>query len=66
MVPGFNVDEPDGCADHCVQFTDQTPGAVSWDWTLGDGSTSAANAPQHCYGAGTFDVSLTVTDANGC
>ena len=66
VVPVFTVDEPEGCADHCVQLADQTAGAVVWEWTLGDGSTSGTNAPQHCYAAGTFDISLTVTDANGC
>lgn len=52
-----------------VQFTDQSSGIpTAWDWDLdGDGITdSTARNPVHTYNmAGTFDVSLTVTNSLG-
>lgn len=56
-----------GCNPTSVNFTDQSPGNISaWNWDFGDGSTSGIQNPEHSYGAGTFSVSLTVTDAIGC
>jgi PKD repeat protein len=38
----------------------------SWQWSFGDGTTSAAENPTHVYAqAGSYTVKLTVTDANG-
>ncbi len=55
---------------HTVSFTDQTafssPG-ISWQWNFGDGNTSTAINPLHSYTQpGSFTVSLTVTDIDGC
>jgi len=50
-----------------VNFQDEsmtggTP-IVSWNWEFGDGGTSTQQNPAHIYDeAGTFDVTLTVTD----
>jgi alpha-N-arabinofuranosidase len=54
-----------------VQFTDGSSAVPSatiagWSWNFGDGTTSTAQDPNHIYGAaGTYQVSLTVTDSNG-
>ncbi len=53
-----------------VDFTDTstTDGdpIVSWAWDFGDGSTSTLQNPTHTYpGGGAYDVTLTVTDADG-
>jgi PKD repeat protein len=52
-----------------VSFTDESsaPGSiVSWDWTFGDGQSSEDQHPTCIYdAAGTYTVSLTVTDDNG-
>jgi RHS repeat-associated protein len=53
-----------------ARFLDTSvPGArtiVSWSWTFGDGGTSTDRDPVHVYaGAGTYEVALTVTDADG-
>ncbi|MBD3299020.1 MAG: PKD domain-containing protein [candidate division Zixibacteria bacterium] len=50
-----------------VNFTDQSTGSpTSWDWTFGDGGTSTAQNPSHEYtAAGTYSVSLTVTNSVG-
>lgn len=39
---------------------------ASWQWSFGDGSTSAARDPTHVYSApGTYTVALVVTDGSG-
>ena len=66
----FSLDDPGGCLNHTVNFTDLTIfGApiTSWTWDFGDGATSGLQNPFHTYTTtGTFDVSLTVTDIDGC
>ena len=40
---------------------------MGWNWTFGDGGTSTAQFPNHVYVAdGIYDVSLEITDLNGC
>ncbi len=50
-----------------VQFTDQSSGSpTSWDWSFGDGGISTAQSPGHVYtAAGSYSVTLTVTNADG-
>ncbi|MBK8122036.1 MAG: pre-peptidase C-terminal domain-containing protein [Dokdonella sp.] len=46
--------------------TDSDGSIVSRAWNFGDGSTSTATNPSHAYAsAGTYNVSLTVTDDDG-
>ena len=46
--------------------TDEQAPIVAWEWTLGDGGTSTAQHPKHRYKRpGSYDVTLTVTDARG-
>jgi PKD repeat protein len=50
-----------------VDFTSSSVGGATFSWTFGDGSTSAIENPTHTYTtAGTFDVTLVVTNAAGC
>ncbi|MEM7040233.1 MAG: PKD domain-containing protein, partial [Bacteroidota bacterium] len=66
----FGADTLFGCDSLLVNFTDSTIfGApiTSWTWDFGDGNTSNLQNPSHLYnGVGTFTVSLTVTDIDGC
>ncbi|MDG6244240.1 MAG: PKD domain-containing protein [Methanolobus sp.] len=53
-----------------VDFTDQSSDPdgiiVAWSWDFGDGNTSTDKDPSHQYSAaGTYTVSLTVTDDDG-
>lgn len=52
-----------------VQFSDQSTddqGVVSWQWNFGDGSSSSQQNPVHSYSqAGSYQVQLTVADADG-
>lgn len=57
----------------CFQFTGTgLPGSccdeiTTYLWDFGDGSGSSEQNPEHCYvGAGPWDVTLTVTDCEGC
>lgn len=68
-VPSFIGDQLIGCAPLCVNFT--TPNNPTWvtcGWFYGDGGNSAGNCnPTYCYNSpGSYDVTLTVVDANGC
>ncbi|MEM7367570.1 MAG: PKD domain-containing protein [Bacteroidota bacterium] len=69
-VVAFIPSATDGCAPRSIQFTDQSSHSVpiqNWFWDFGDGGTSSQQHPIHTYVAdGTFDVSLTITDVNGC
>jgi gliding motility-associated-like protein len=51
-----------------VGFIDgSSASAVSWSWNFGDGSTSNKQNPDITFpNAGTYTVTETVTDANGC
>lgn len=57
--------------DLSVQFNDISTANVgsiqSWSWNFGDNSTSTQQNPTHTYAAaGTYTVSLTITDITGC
>ena len=58
------------CSDLACDFTDESSDAdgsvASRSWDFGDAGTSTEEDPQHTYtAAGTFDVTLTVTDNAG-
>jgi len=54
-----------------MQFSDVSTSSLgsvqSWAWNFGDGGTSSAQSPSHTYAAaGTYNVTLTITDMSGC
>lgn len=67
-IANFIADDSLLCqAPYNVQFTDQSPGATSWLWDFGDGTTSTEQNPAHLYNtSGNYTVSLTITTAGGC
>nr|MBP6687815.1 PKD domain-containing protein [Lacibacter sp.] len=66
-VANFTSTSPTGCTPFIVNFTDQSTGTpTSWQWDLGNGSTSNAQNPSTFYtSAGTYTVRLTVTNGSG-
>ncbi len=68
----FTGNNTSGCFPLPVQFTDlSTAGAgntnVSWQWDFGNGLTSTLQNPSVIYpAAGTFSVTLKVTNDKGC
>jgi len=66
-VPLFTANPTNGCSPVVVSFNDVSSLAAQWLWNFGNGSTSTQQNPVHTYTAtGTYDVSLTVTSAEGC
>lgn len=59
------------CEGDCIDFTDNSTGngITSWNWTFNGASTATStdqNPTNICYAtAGTYDVTLEVTDADG-
>lgn len=53
-----------------MRFKNNTTGNTAdfkWSWNFGDGNSSTEMSPVHLYKVeGTYTVTLTVTDANGC
>lgn len=66
-VPEFTADIQVGPKPLDVQFTDESTGSpTDWLWDFGNGTTSTDPNPSVTYTtAGTYDVSLTVTNAEG-
>lgn len=80
--PPFNFGEPDttpvdigsagepevqqGCAPLSVNFSKTYPGASTWEWDFGDGSSSTQAYPVHTYHRpGIYTVTVTITDTLG-
>lgn len=63
----FTGSPTSGPAPLTVNFTDQSTGMpTSWSWNFGNGATSTAQNPSYTYStAGTYTVSLTVSNACG-
>jgi len=66
-VAAFTGSPTSGTVPLSVSFTDQSSNTpTSWSWNFGDGGTSTAQNPVHVYTiAGTFTVTLTVSNAWG-
>jgi gliding motility-associated-like protein len=69
-VVQFTNSLPVGCSSpQTISFQNQSTGtgALTYLWNFGDGSaTSTLENPTHTYTSGTYDVTLTVTNAAGC
>jgi len=66
-VADFSGTPTTGYAPLTVNFTDLSTNAASWSWDFGDGvGTSTEQNPSYTYNsAGTYSVSLTVTNSCG-
>ncbi|MBI1836544.1 MAG: gliding motility-associated C-terminal domain-containing protein [Flavobacteriia bacterium] len=55
------------CIPEPVVFNNNSANGNSFFWNFGDGATSTAVNPSHLYGsAGIYNVTLVVSDSNGC
>lgn len=67
--PSFVADTLSVCEPHTIFFTNTTVGNFTncqWDFGNGNTGTGCADVPNLYEYGGTFDVTLTVTSANGC
>jgi gliding motility-associated-like protein len=60
-----------GCVNDNIAFADTSTGShnsiVSWDWNFGNGTTGTNSSPSVVYtAAGSYTVSLTTVNADGC
>lgn len=63
----FTADNIQGCAPVSVNFSNTSIGGAHNQWTLGDGTVIFdEDYFSHVYDAGIFDVTLSVTSAEGC
>ncbi len=71
-APTANFNFTSTCDGITVNFTDSSFAVdssviVDYDWDFGDGGTSTDMNPTHVFPAsGDYDITLTVTDDNGC
>ncbi len=70
-VVNFAVSRNSGCFPLSTSFTDQSSagsGSITkWLWDFGDGDTSSAQNPSYTYhSSGNFNISLVVTNSDGC
>ena len=67
-VPSFVADITTDCAPASVNFINTSPVGETFNWIFGNGETfSGQNPPSQIYSsAGSYNVSLTMTTANGC
>lgn len=66
-IASFSSDETNGCAVLCINFNNTTQNSISQTWSFGDNGSSTQSSPNHCYNkTGSYHVTLTVTDNNGC
>ena len=67
MSPDFIATPTQGKAPLVVLFYDQSAGSpTSWYWNFGDGHTSTLQNPAHQFDSvGVYDVTLTISSANG-
>jgi len=74
LIVGFEADILEGCEILEVNFTENavSPNPVadpitSWEWDFGNGNVfNGQTPPTQFYSEGLYDVTLTVTTANGC
>ena len=66
-VASFTASPLSGTAPLAVSFTDTSSGSpTSWSWSFGDGGSSTAQNPTHTYtSAGTYQATVTATNAAG-
>ncbi len=66
-IPVVNYTFTQACQGKTMTFTNTSTGNNLYSWDFDDGNASSVFSPSHTYlNAGTFNVKLTATSANGC
>jgi len=65
-VASFTTSQDSGCAPLLINFTNTSSGAISYQWTLGNGNNSSLQNPSSSYiNPGTYTVTLIASSATG-
>jgi gliding motility-associated-like protein len=64
-IPNIINDYSSSCDSASVNFS-TSANAISYNWDFGNGSTANTQSAATTYYAGVYDVTLSLTDANGC
>lgn len=65
-VASFSTNQDSGCAPLIVNFSNTSTGAISYQWSLGNGNNSSLTNPSSSYtNPGTYTVLLIATSATG-
>jgi PKD repeat protein len=65
--PTITIAPNPACVGDPISFVGSGTGVISWLWDFDDGATNANQNPEHTYLMfGSYDVSLTVANADGC
>ena len=63
----FEPTETNGCVPFAIEIINNSENAAFFEWDFGDGNVSVLENPNHVYyEAGTYPISLIVTDEQGC
>lgn len=63
----FTAEPQPGCVGYPVDFVNSSVNASSFEWLLGDGTTTSVSHPIHAYAsAGIYDVRLIAMGEGGC
>jgi gliding motility-associated-like protein len=66
----FSASPVRGCSNLLVNFSDGStlgaPGSGGYSWDFGDGSGSSAQNPSHTFPAGSYNITLVVTNSHNC
>jgi len=67
LLASFTVENDNFCMPVELEFSDQSYGAVSWQWDFGDGTTETQQEPSHYYpDDGIYTIRLVVFNEFGC
>jgi gliding motility-associated-like protein len=67
-TPIIEADNLTGCSPLCVNFSNSLSSSnSSWSWSFGTAESSSLAEPTYCFSnSGQYNVTVTVTDQNGC
>lgn len=68
-TPVVDFDFIDGCVQPAIAFTNLTQNEfpiTSWSWDFGNGTNSTSQSPTATFSPGSYQVTLTASNAGGC
>lgn len=68
VVADFSISHSSACVGNSINLTNNSPGAISYEWNFGDGNVSSLANPSHLYTNinSNYVISLITTDSAGC